>query len=90
MVDKLNGMGYNTSVVDSEATIGGGAFPDSKIKSIAISINGVNPNEMDKKLRNLSTPIVGRIVDNTLLLDIRTIPEVYDDLIVSSLLTLDK
>lgn len=90
MVDKLNKMGYNTSVVNSEATIGGGAFPDSKIKSIAISINGVNPNEMDKKLRNLSTPIVGRIVDNTLLLDIRTIPEVYDDLIVSSLLTLDK
>ncbi len=90
MVDKLNVMGYNTSVVDSEATIGGGAFPDSKIKSIAISINGVNPNEMDKKLRNLSTPIVGRIVDNTLLLDIRTIPEVYDNLIVSSLLTLDK
>jgi L-seryl-tRNA(Ser) seleniumtransferase len=86
-------MGYNVSVVDSEATIGGGAFPDSKIDSIAISINDVNPNELDKKLRGLGTPIVGRIVDNTLLLDMRTIPAIYDDMLYSSLievLTLDK
>jgi len=93
IVDKLVEMGYNVSVVDSEATIGGGAFPDSKIDSIAISINDVNPNEVDKKLRGLNTPIVGRIVDNTLLLDMRTIPAIYDDIVQSSLievLTLDK
>lgn len=93
IVDKLVEMGYNVSVVDSEATIGGGAFPDSKIDSIAISINDVNPNEIDRKLRELNTPIVGRIVDNTLLLDIRTVPSVYDDILFSSLveiLTLDK
>ncbi len=93
IVDKLVEMGYNVSVVDSEATIGGGAFPDSKIDSIAISINDVNPNEIDRKLRELNTPIVGRIVDNTLLLDIRTVPSAYDDILFSSLveiLTLDK
>lgn len=93
IVDKLVGMSYNVSVVDSEATIGGGAFPDSKIDSIAISINDVNPNEIDKKLRGLGTPIVGRIVDNTLLLDMRTVPAIYDDVLYSSLvevLTLDK
>jgi L-seryl-tRNA(Ser) seleniumtransferase len=93
IVDKLVEMGYNISVIDSEATIGGGAFPDSKIDSIAISINDVNPNEVDKKLRGLNTPIVGRIVDNTLLLDMRTIPAIYDDVVQSSLievLTLDK
>jgi len=93
IVDKLVEMDYNVSVVDSEATIGGGAFPDSKIDSIAISINDVNPNEIDRKLRELNTPIVGRIVDNTLLLDIRTVPSAYDDILFSSLveiLTLDK
>lgn len=93
IVDKLVEMGYNVSVVDSEATIGGGAFPDSKIDSIAISINDINPNEVDKKLRGLGTPIVGRIVDNTLLLDMRTIPVIYDGILYSSLievLTLDK
>jgi L-seryl-tRNA(Ser) seleniumtransferase len=93
IVDKLVEMGYNVNVVDSEATIGGGAFPDSKIDSIAISINDINPNEVDKKLRALGTPIVGRIVDNTLLLDMRTVPAIYDDILYSSLtevLTLDK
>jgi L-seryl-tRNA(Ser) seleniumtransferase len=93
IVDKLVEMGYNVSVVDSEATIGGGAFPDSKIDSIAISINDINPNEVDKKLRGLATPIVGRIVDNILLLDMRTIPAIYDDILFNSLvevLTLDK
>ena len=93
IVDKLVEIGYNVSVVDSEATIGGGAFPDSKIDSIAISINDVNPNEIDKKLRGLTTPIVGRIVDNTLLLDIRTVRSAYDNILFDSLvevLTLDK
>jgi L-seryl-tRNA(Ser) seleniumtransferase len=86
MVAKLTRFGYDISVIDSEATIGGGAFPDSRIPSVAISINQVNPNEIDHKLRHAKVPIVGRIVNDVFQLDIRSVPEKYDNLIINSLI----
>jgi L-seryl-tRNA(Ser) seleniumtransferase len=86
MVSKLTRFGYDVSILESESTIGGGAVPDSKIPSFAVSIHNVNPNELDHKLRHAKTPVVGRIVNNVYQLDLRSVPENYDSLVISSLI----
>ncbi len=62
-------------VVSSEASVGGGAAPLSKMPSVALAISPANggPDALAAALRRGSPPIVGRIEDGALLLDLRTI-----------------
>lgn len=64
---------WRTEVCDSTAQIGSGALPDKTIPSIAIRLSHYNhtPNRIVTLLRNLPTPVVGRIADDTVWLDMR-------------------
>ena len=68
---QLRVAGIACEVVDSEAAVGGGAFPTARLQSAAISISG-KAAEQEQKLRRSTPAIVGRIVDNHLLLDVRS------------------
>lgn len=86
MVAKLMRFGYDVCVLESESTIGGGAFPDSKIPSFAVGIRSSDPNELDHNLRHTKIPVVGRILNDVYQLDLRSVPENYDSLIINSLI----
>jgi L-seryl-tRNA(Ser) seleniumtransferase len=60
------------AVEATEATVGGGAFPAARIPSFGISLAG-DAIALDRALRGLSTPVVGHIVDDRLVIDLRTI-----------------
>ena len=60
------------TVIDSEASIGGGAFPTARIPSCAVAIDG-DAIRLEASARAASTPIVGRIADGRFLLDLRTV-----------------
>jgi L-seryl-tRNA(Ser) seleniumtransferase len=65
---------FTIEVVDSKTQIGSGALPDRLIDSLAIQISHAVPREMRglvSKLRNLNPPVIGRVQDDTLLLDLR-------------------
>ena len=65
---------FTVEVVDSKTQIGSGALPDRLIDSLAIQISHAVPREMRSlvsKLRNLNPPVIGRVQDDTLLLDLR-------------------
>ena len=65
---------FSVEVVDSKTQIGSGALPDRLIDSLAIRISHVVPREMRElatKLRDLNPPVIGRVQDNTLMLDLR-------------------
>jgi L-seryl-tRNA(Ser) seleniumtransferase len=63
------------SIVDSSATVGGGAFPSASIPSLAFAFSG-DALAMDIALRAAETPVVGRISDDQLLIDLRsTLPD---------------
>ena len=69
------------TVVDSVATVGGGAFPTARIPSAAIAlrpVGGVTAEALAARLRAGPTPIVGRIENDTLLLDVRSVPAAHD------------
>ena len=73
-------------VVESQAAIGGGSTPGETLPSRAVAIgNAETADELSANLRHWKTPIVARIADGRVLLDLRTVapeedPEVIDAL----------
>ena len=71
-------------VEPSEATVGGGAFPTARIPSVTVSIGG-DVVAIERKLRLGEIPVIARIEDGRLLLDMRTI-DPDDDATLTTLL----
>jgi L-seryl-tRNA(Ser) seleniumtransferase len=69
----LHGRGLAADVVESDASVGGGAFPTARIESWAVALGG-DPRRLEAAARSASTPVIGRISDGRFLLDMRTIP----------------
>jgi L-seryl-tRNA(Ser) seleniumtransferase len=67
-------------VVPVASLVGGGTAPKATLQSCAISVQHVSLTaaELLVTLRQLETPIVGRIADETVLLDLRTVPPRFD------------
>jgi len=64
--------GVGAEVVATSSSVGGGAFPTAEIPSSAIVLAG-NAAELEEKLRRADPPVIGRISDGKLLLDLRTV-----------------
>ena len=56
---------------------GGGALPELNLPTYVISIKSdvLSPKELEERLRGGNPPVIGRIKDNSLILDLRTIGE---------------
>jgi L-seryl-tRNA(Ser) seleniumtransferase len=65
-------LGAGVEIVDSEGSVGGGAFPTARIPSIALAVTG-RPSAIEARLRENDPPVVGRVTDGRLLLDLRTV-----------------
>jgi L-seryl-tRNA(Ser) seleniumtransferase len=59
-------------VVETTASVGGGAFPTAEIPSAGIAIAG-HADAIEQRLRRNDPPIVGRIADGRVILDLRTV-----------------
>ena len=68
------------NVVPVVSLIGGGTAPKASLESFAISVRHVTHTaaELLAALRRLEPPIIGRIADDTVLLDLRTVPPEFD------------
>jgi L-seryl-tRNA(Ser) seleniumtransferase len=64
-------------VIESEATVGGGAFPTARIPSAALAIGG-DAETMERRLRAGDPAVIGRIADGRCVLDLRSVPESDD------------
>ena len=68
-------------VARTQATVGGGAFPGARIPSAAITLDVASPELLEAKLRGGMVPVVGRITDGKVVLDLRSVcPELDDEL----------
>ncbi len=64
------------SVEATSAYVGGGALPESSIPSVAIVFSPeFNATALLKKFRDMPVPIIGRIDDDRLILDLKAIDE---------------
>lgn len=74
---ELTARGAAALVVESTATVGAGAFPCQNIASAAVAVEG-NAVRIEHALRMGAVPVIGRIRNHRLLLDMRTVPERSD------------
>jgi L-seryl-tRNA(Ser) seleniumtransferase len=69
-------------VVAAAGAVGGGTFPGVELPSRALSLRVADLDGLARRLRAGDPPVVGRIVDDALLLDVRTVlPGEEDDLV---------
>jgi L-seryl-tRNA(Ser) seleniumtransferase len=67
------------SVALTEATVGGGAFPGARIPSAAVTLDVASPELFESKLRAGTVPVVARIAEGKVVLDMRSVWGDLDD-----------
>ncbi len=63
-------------IIDGVSTIGGGAGPNVTwpTRLIAIDAAGLSPNALEARLRAQDPPVIARIQDDRVVIDLRTVP----------------
>jgi L-seryl-tRNA(Ser) seleniumtransferase len=65
--------GLRAAIVPGHSVIGGGATPEQSLPTWLIAIEGYNANDAERALRAHDPPVIARIEDGRLLLDLRTV-----------------
>jgi len=73
LADRLDAAGVRAHVRDGASTVGGGAFPDAEIPTALLALEAEDVESAHGALRSGEPPVVGRIRDGRLLLDLRTV-----------------
>jgi L-seryl-tRNA(Ser) seleniumtransferase len=71
----LAATGWTTRVIDGMSTIGGGSAPGAELPTrlVEIAREGLSAYQIEQHLRTLEPPIVARIHNDRLVLDLRTV-----------------
>ena len=74
-LQRVLGPGVQVQVVESSGRVGGGALPQVSLPSraLALSLPPLTPVQLEARLRQARPPIIARIEQDTLLLDMRTL-----------------
>ena len=72
------GAGVSVRAAPTESTIGGGSLPGQTLPSWSLTVDGPGPQRLLARLRAGSPAVIGRIVDDAVVLDTRTV-EPEDD-----------
>ena len=74
LADDLAGLGVSSCVVESEGRVGGGTYPGEKLRGSALALECPHGAEdLATRLRIGDPPVIGRILDERVLIDLRTI-----------------
>jgi L-seryl-tRNA(Ser) seleniumtransferase len=76
-IREITGTGLEIDIVQGESVIGGGSAPDVKPITWCITLSSAKKtaDELENILRNFDTPVVTRIVDGKVVIDMRTVFE---------------
>jgi L-seryl-tRNA(Ser) seleniumtransferase len=86
---KLDKAGLESGMVASTATVGGGSLPGETLPSKALVLwSAGTPQELSRQLRLSDPPVVPRIEEDTLMLDLRTVLPEQDPTLAEALLRL--
>ena len=88
---KEAGLPAKIGLEECESQIGGGSLPLERIPSMAVAIRPekISVAELEERMRHLPVPIIPRVANDTVLMDVRTIERRFFQIIVSQLKELD-
>src|SRR4051812_28783661 len=79
-------IGDRVAVIPLSSTVGGGSLPGETIPSFGVAVAGRSPNRTLADLRRVGPrPVIGRIEDDRVVLDLRTVEPRLDDELASTL-----
>jgi L-seryl-tRNA(Ser) seleniumtransferase len=81
---------YGVAVMASQTAIGGGSAPGSTVATfvIALVFDGMSAQQLADALRRAETPVIARVEEERLLLDLRTVFPEQDAQLLSALVNL--
>jgi len=84
---KVGSAKLKAEIVDGESVIGGGAAPSSVLPTrlVALSCAGLSTDELAGRLRASEPPVIARVEDGRVLLDLRTVFTEQDELVAAAL-----
>ena len=79
-------------IVESRSVLGGGAAPGSTLPTrvLAVTSEGMSADELCARLRRWETPIIARVEEGRVLLDLRTVEPEQEQAIVEALESISK
>ena len=80
----LRAAGIPATVVQATSTVGGGALPGETLPTWAVAVAAAAPDALATALRRGDPPVVGRIAEGQLLLDLRTVPPEVDEVVLQA------
>lgn len=73
LASALSTAGIECAVTESAAAVGGGTFPDVELPSYAVELRSDRVEDLARALRSGAPAVVGRVVDDAMVLDLRTV-----------------
>jgi L-seryl-tRNA(Ser) seleniumtransferase len=69
------GASLKVAVAESEGRAGGGALPQASLPSraLTLAVASLAPQELEARLRQAATPVIGRVEQGVVWLDVRTL-----------------
>jgi len=88
IAERLTDGGWRVSLVSGVSAVGGGSAPGLALPTVllAISRDGLSADSLETWLRTLAPPVVARIEDDRVVLDLRTVLVDQDELLTALLL----
>jgi L-seryl-tRNA(Ser) seleniumtransferase len=84
LADSLGDFAEFLQIVDSEASVGGGAFPTARIPSVALAVTR-DATALESALRLGERAVIARVAEGKVLLDLRTVLPHEDDALAAAL-----
>lgn len=85
LASDLRARGIGAAIVEVDASVGGGAFPTARIPSIALAIEGASASRVEARLREAPVPVVGRVANGRVLLDLRGVLPETDPFLIAAI-----
>jgi L-seryl-tRNA(Ser) seleniumtransferase len=86
VAEKARSSKLTIEIIPGESVIGGGAAPSAVLTTsvLAVACRGLNSGEISARLRASEPPVIGRVEEDRVLLDLRTVfPEQDEDVIAA-------
>ncbi len=79
------GTEWRARVASSEAAVGGGSLPEHRLPGWAVVLEGPHVARLARRLREASPPVLARVREESLWLDVRTLSEADFDAVAHAL-----
>lgn len=84
---QLNAAGLRAAVEPGSSAVGGGAFPGAQLPTHLVLLHAdASAPDLDARLRTAKRPVITRVVQDRIAIDLRTVPEQDETLLLKALL----